>query len=121
MSKRAGDTGLAMVLLLLLLMLFLENLRLVWPAIVLLVITILWPMAFHPLARIWFIISKGLGTLGSMLVLSLLYFTLVYPIGKLRQLMGADSMKLLRWKKNDGSIFHERNTTYQRSDLEKPY
>ena len=120
-KKRDSDTGLALVLLMLLIMFFLENLGLVLPTIVLLVVTILWPAAFRPLSRIWYTLAEAVGTVGSALILSGLYISLVFPVGKLRQLKGSDPMRIRRWKKNDGSVFHERNVTYRRQDLEKPY
>ena len=118
---RDRDTGLALVLLMLLIMLFVDGLDLILPTIILLVVAILWPVVFRPLSRIWHTAAEIVGTLGSTVVLSVLYMGLVYPVGKLRQLKGSDPMKMRRWKKNDGSVFHERNITYQQKDLEKPY
>ena len=119
--SRDRDTGLAFVLLMLILMYWLDNLNLVLPTIGILVVAILWPGTFRPLSRIWLAFGEAVGTVGSTVILSLLYFALVYPIGKLRQLTGSDPMRLSRWKKNDGSVFHDRGITYQQKDLEKPY
>jgi len=120
-TRRARDTGLAMVLLLLILAYVLRRINLLPPAIGTLLVAMLWPNAFRPLSKIWFGLAEVMGTVVSKILLTVLFYVLVVPIGKLRQMTGADPMNLKNWKTGSDSVFHHRRTTFQPSDLEKPY
>jgi hypothetical protein len=120
-ADQARDTGLAMVLLCLLVAHFGHRPRLVPLALVLLVLTMVWPRAFRPLAGLWFGLSHLLGTVTSRIVLSILFYGLVTPMGRWRRWRGADPLQLQRWKKDDASVFQVRQGPVQPGDLEKPY
>jgi len=117
----AKDTGLAMVLILLLFVYFGRYYFLILPAIVVLVLIMTWPAIFRPLARFWFGLSHFLGSIVSKILLTIIFLTVVTPVALLRRMIGADPMWLKKWKQNDDSVFIERNHTYSSSDLKKPY
>jgi len=117
----AKDTGLAMILILLLFVHFGRYYFLILPAIVVLVLVMIWPSIFRPLARVWFGLSHFLGSIVSKILLTIIFLTIVTPMGLLRRMIGADSMQLKKWKQDDDSVFIERNHTYSSSDLKKPY
>ena len=117
----AKDTGLAMILILLLFVHFGRYYFLILPAIVVLVLIMTWPAIFGPLARFWFGLSHFLGSIVSKILLTIIFLTIVTPMGLLRRMIGADSMRLKKWKQDDDSVFIERNHTYSSSDLKKPY
>ena len=118
---QARDTGLALVLLCLLLVYFGNRPQWVPPAIVLLVLCMVWPKAFRPLAGVWFGLSHLLGMVTSGILLTILFFALVTPVGLVRRLTGADVLQLKKWKKDDLSVFIERKGAINRERLEKPY
>lgn len=119
--NQAKDTGLALVLILLII----EYIRLPdWPviaAMAVLVLTMTWPAAFKPLAKLWFGFSHLLGAIVSKVILSLVFFLIVTPVGFIRKMFGADPMKTKQWKKGNGSVLVERNHRYVKEDIEKPY
>ena len=120
-KEQAKDTGLAMILILLLFTYIGKYDNLILPAIAVLILTMTWPTIFAPLAKVWFGLSHFLGSIVSKILLSIIFFVLVTPVGLLRQKMGADAMKVRLWKKGKDSVFVTRNRTYSAEDLSKPY
>jgi len=57
----------------------------------------------------------------SKILLSILFFLVVLPIGLLRKIMGKDSMQMKSWKKSSESVFRQRNHQFSAKDLETPY
>jgi len=90
-------------------------------AISFLVADLLFPSIYKPLARFWFGIGHILGIAVSSLLLSLVYFLLVTPVGMVRRFLGADPLLLKSWKAHSRSVFSVRNHVFGREDLEKPY
>ena len=120
-QNQARDTGLALLLILLLIVYFSENMTLIIPSIGVLVLIMIWPKIFSPLAPFWFGLSSVLGTIISKIVLSLLFFLIVTPVGIFRRILDKDSMRLKDWKNGQGSVLLERNHTFTPKDIDKPY
>ena len=89
--------------------------------IVLLLIDMIYPNLYRPMATIWFGLSNVLGTITSKLLLTVIFFVIVTPVGLIRRITGADSLQLKRWKKDDSSVFGVREHIFQPEDIEKPY
>ena len=119
--EQAKDTGLAMVLICLLLGYFGKFPKFLPLSIALLLLTMAWPKAFKPLAGLWFGLSHLMGQVVSKIVLSLAFFLIVTPIGVIRRWMGADSLQLKKWKAGSASVFVERQGAIQDKDLLNPY
>jgi hypothetical protein len=119
--EQARDTGMALTLLCLLIVQFKHAYKLMPVAIILLIITMAWPRAFKPLAGLWFGLSHLLGTVMSKVVLTLVFFVVVTPIGLLRRLLGKDSLQLKRFKKGQDSVFLVRAELVEKEHLHKPY
>jgi hypothetical protein len=119
--EQARDTGLALTLLCLIIVYFWKAYRLVPLAMALLVVTMVWPKAFRPLAGLWFGLAHLLGTVMSNVILTVLFFGLVTPIGLIRRVFGADALQLKKWKKNQESVFAVRAEAVQKQDLQAPY
>src|SRR3990172_1376711 len=115
------DTGLSFVLLSLIIINFTNSYRLLPLPIALLIITMTCPVFFKPFVRLWFGLSHLIGTVMSKIILVIIFFVIVTPVGMVRRVFGADPMRLKRWKKNDGSIFRIRNSKIVAKDLEQPY
>jgi hypothetical protein len=118
---QARDTGLALTLLCLIIVQFGHAYKLVPLAMLFLVITMVWPRAFQPLAGLWFGLAHLLGTVMSNVILTLLFFILVTPIGLIRRAFGADSLQLKQWKEGEDSVFAVRADLVQKKDLQAPY
>ncbi len=120
-TKQAGDSGMAMVLISLLIGLFTHNGLFFKIATLLLVINMIWPPFFRPAARAWLGGSVLLGTVVSKILLTIIFFGLVTPIGVVRRLAGADAMLLKQWQRGSSSVFKERNYQFEAKDIEKPF
>jgi polyferredoxin len=118
---QARDTGLALTLLCLIVVHFWQAYRLVPLAMAFLVVTMVWPRAFQPLAGLWFGLSHLIGTVMSTVILSVLFFGLVTPIGLIRRVYGADTLQLKKWKNGEDSVFAVRADLVQKKDLQAPY
>ena len=90
-------------------------------AIIFLLVAMTHPPLFKPFAQFWFALSTALGTVASKIILALLFFLLVFPVGLLRRLLGKDALQVKRWKKGHDSVFHTRNHRFAAKDMETPY
>ena len=120
-KSQCKDAGLALVLILLLLALTTSQRYLLPAGIVLLVVTMTAPALYKPFARFWFVFSHTLGTLVSRVLLTVLFYLLVTPVGLLRRLFGKDAMQLKSWKKDRTSVFQSRDHLFTSQDLDQPY
>jgi hypothetical protein len=120
-DNKPKDTGMAAVLILLLVTWFTANMTLVIPAIVVLILTMTVPVVFKPLSVVWFGLANLLGHLASTVILSVLFFVVLMPVGIVRKAGGADALRLKKWRNGDESAFVVRDHTFTAGDLEKPY
>lgn len=119
--SKARDTGLAMVLICMILGLWLGESVYFKLAIVLLVLTMIAPGIFKLLGYVWFGLAHVLGTIMSKVILFIVYVVIVSPVGMVRKASGKDPMKLKEWKKSGKSAFTIREHLYTAEDIEKPY
>lgn len=120
-KDQSRDTGMAMVLLLLLIYLKTRREGLLYSAMALHVVNMIVPRIYAPVAILWLGLSHLLGTVMSKVLLSVLFFGLVTPIGLLRRLFGKDSLKLREFKAGPESVMLVRNHIFVGQDIEKPY
>jgi len=122
MSKdQSRDTGMAMVLLVLIFYIKTRRDGYLWAAIILHVVNMIVPRIFAPVAVLWLEFSHVLGTVMSKILLSILFFGLVTPIGLIRRLFGKDSLQLNAFKASQESAMTVKNHLFVGSDIEKPY
>jgi hypothetical protein len=118
---QSRDTGLAMLLILLLIG-YLGGKPSMWlPSIIVLVITMTWPKLFMPLAKLWFGFSHLLSSVANRIILTAAFVLVVVPIAFIRRLTGADAMRCNEWGKSADTAFIERDHTYTKEDLNNPY
>lgn len=115
------DTGLAILLVLLLFVQFGGKHFLLIPAIVVVLIVMTVPRVFAPVVRLWFGCSHLLGCIVTNVLLCLIYYLVVAPVGLARRAKGADSMQRNRWKKDNFSVFKVRESEFSKDDMEKPF
>ena len=120
-KDQSRDTGMAVVLLLLLVFASKKREGYLIAAIVLQVINMAVPQIFRPVAVVWLGFSELLGAVMSRILLSIVFFAVVTPIAIFRRLVGKDSLKLRAFKANEDSVMVERNHTFVGRDLERPY
>jgi hypothetical protein len=119
--EQAKDTGMAAVLVLLIIALVQGSTRYVAAAMVVHVVNMTAPHVFRPAAVIWFGFSHLLGAIVSTVVLGAIFFGVVTPVAVVRRLMGADSLRLKAFKASRTTVMRERNHTFVGKDLEQPY
>jgi hypothetical protein len=120
-KDQSRDTGMAMVLLVLLLDIHMKREWALVVAIVLHVVNMTVPKIYAPLAVLWFGLSELLSTVTSKILLSILFFCVVTPIAIYRRLMGKDSLKLRSFRAGGQSAMVVRNHLFVGQDIEKPY
>jgi len=120
-KEQSRDTGMAVVLILLVLSIFLRNPDFVKIAIAALILTMTIPLVYKYPAILWFGLSQLIGTIVSKLLLTLVFYVVVTPVGLVRRIMGYDSLKLKEFGKNNESVMHIRNKTFMKNDINKPY
>jgi hypothetical protein len=93
-----------------------------WLAGVSLLLNLIWPPLFAPFAWLWSRLSAVLGTLSSYVLLSLIFFLVVTPIGLLRRWLGKDSLQLRSFRRDQTSVWHKpAPLEFQADDLTKPF
>lgn len=120
-AEKCKDSGLALVLICLICHQVWAVPLLLPLAIAFLLVAMTYPLIFRPFGRFWFVLSTGLGTVMSKIILSLLFYAVVLPVGLLRRAIGKDSMKIRAWKQGMESVFRVREHRFEASDLKHPY
>lgn len=120
-KDQSRDTGMAMVLLLLIVFATRKREGYLIGAMVLHVLNMIVPQMYRPVALLWLGLSDLLGSVVSKILLSIVFFVVVMPIGIVRRLFGKDSLKLRAFKASQESVMLERNHTFIGQDLERPY
>jgi hypothetical protein len=119
--NQSKDAGMALLLICLIIGYFWEYKFVIPLSIILVLSNMIWPKIFLPFARIWFGVSNVLGIVMSKVILGVVFFLLVTPMGVVRKLLGKDSMQLKQWKKGTASVFKMRDHTFTPGEIEKPY
>ncbi|TWI94561.1 hypothetical protein JN11_04671 [Mucilaginibacter frigoritolerans] len=94
-----------------------KNEHLIIAAFMLILITIVLPIIFYPFTVVWFGLSELLSRVGPAIILTIIFFLIVTPVGLIRRFLGKDSMQLTQFKKNKQSVMINRNHLYTESDL----
>jgi hypothetical protein len=117
-KEQAKDSGMALVLILLIIGLVIENNVFFFLAAGLLLVNMIFPLFFRPFAFIWLGFSALLGAITSKIILLAVYLVIVLPVALARRLMQKDSLLLRSFKKDDSSVLIHRNHLYEAKDLE---
>lgn len=122
-KKQASDTGMAMTLILLLVGYFTQQVIYYKLAIPVLVLTMAAPMFFSItfIASIWLGLTTLLGEVVSKVLLSVIYFVILFPVSIIRQLMGKDTLDLKTFRKSNKSVMVTRDHLFVSKDIEHPY
>jgi hypothetical protein len=118
---QAKDGGMAVVLILLILGMVLNQKNVYAYAMAALIVNMIIPGIYKPFTKTWFMLANFLGTIMSKVLLTVVYIVLVLPVGLIIRLLGKDSLKLKQFKKDLSSVFKERNHEFRSPDIENPY
>lgn len=84
-------------------------------------ISLAFPVILYPAAIVWFGLAKILGRITSRVLLTVIFFLVLTPVGLIRKWAGKDPMGLKQFKNGNGSVFTERNHRFTPADLEHLY
>lgn len=119
--QRAVDTGMALTLLCLIAALVTHKPGWVVSATTLLVVNMTAPRLFAPASKLWFGLSAVLGAVMSRVILAVVFFLVLTPVGMLRRAMGKDTLKLAAFKQGADSVFVTRTERFTPADLKTPF
>lgn len=120
-KDQAKDSGMAFVLILLIIGLIIENNVFFFLAAGFLLVNMIFPLLFRPFALVWLGFSEILGAFTSKIILLVIYVAVVLPVAWLRRLQGKDTLLLRKFKNDDGSVLKSRDHVYRAEDLERPF
>jgi hypothetical protein len=120
-KKEHSDSGLALLLLTLIVGLWLDNHLVFRISIAEVVVLLIAPVIIYPFTFLWLNSSDLLGKIMSKIILTIIFFVFVWPVALFRRGLGKDTLKLKEFKKDANSVFTERNHTIGKSDLSMPY
>jgi multisubunit Na+/H+ antiporter MnhG subunit len=119
--EQSKETGIVFAIISLIICYFGGDKKFLIIAIIMLLLCILWGNIYKPLAIVWFSFSNIIGHFMSRIILSVIFFGLVTPVGVVRKIFSIDSLKLSNWKKGKESVFKVRDNLYMPKDLKNPY
>ena len=77
------------------------------------------PPALRPFHRVWMTVGEALGWLNSRIILSVVYYLLIFPIGAVRRLSGSDPMR--RQFEPDADTYRIRRVARPASHMQRQY
>jgi hypothetical protein len=84
-------------------------------------VTLVVPVVLTPVSFAWYGLSEVLGRIMSRLLLSVIFFCIVTPVGVARRVICKERLLIEQWKKNRDSVFTDRNVRYTVSDIKNPF
>lgn len=119
--KEHVDSGLALLLITLILGWWFNPGVILRIAIAEIIVILVAPVILYPFTFFWLNVSELLGRVMSRILLTLIFMVFVFPVALIRKAMGKDTLMLKRFKKDDHSVFTERNHSYTKSDFTAQY
>ena len=118
---QSRDTGMALVLLLLIAAATRKREVYLLAAIAFQAVDMIWPAVYKPLAVLWLGLSDLLGAIASKICMAIVFLLVVTPTALLRRISGKDTLKLRAFKTGKDSVMEDRNHLFVAQDIEKPY
>ena len=120
-KDQVKDSGMAFALIFLLLGYVSKQVVFFKIALPVLLLNMIWPFVYLPFAKIWFGLSKLIGSIVSKIILFMTFYIIVTPVGVFRRILGYDSLHLKEWKNGSTSVFMVRNHIFKKEDIENPF
>ena len=86
-----------------------------------LLLTVLIPVVFTPLTRLWFSFGWLVERFLSMNILMMVFYMIFNTVAWLRRVFCDDALRLRAFKKDESSVFVIKDKTYSAEDLKKQY
>jgi hypothetical protein len=115
--KQCVETGILSTLIVLIVQLKTGIHELTMLSLALSLITLVLPWIFFPIAIVWFGFAKILGAIMPRILLTMIFFLVITPVGLIRRMAGKDKLKLRQFKRQRSSALVERNHVFNASDL----
>jgi len=115
--KQCTEFGMVAILVLLAFAIYRKDNNLVIAAFMLTLATIIAPILFFPFAAFWFALSEIVRRISTTLLLGIVFFVIVVPVGLIRKIAGFDNLKLKEFKKGRQSVMIVRDHTFTSEDL----
>ncbi len=96
---QARDTGQAMALLCLIILIFFRQASFAGIALIVLLINMVRPQVYKPLAKWWFALSNLLSRIVPRILLGVLFYVMVTPVGLIRRVLGKDPLAAEKMEK----------------------
>ena len=116
-KKQTVEFGIVAILVVSIFAFWLNSKILILSAIVLCLLTLIVPIIFYPFAVLWFGLSSILSRITSAILLGLVFFLIVTPVGLFRKLFGHDTLRLKQFKKGTQSVMTDRDHTFAAEDM----
>jgi hypothetical protein len=120
-KKEHTDSGLALVLIFLILGFILNKPVFFKFAIAEVLVLLIVPVVLYPFTFLWLNLSDLIGRIMSKLILTIIFLIIVCPTSFIRKAAGKDTLRLKKFKKNTDSVFTERNHLFEKADFKAPY
>lgn len=114
-------SGLAAILICLLLHVFLGKVVFLHLAIGLTVLSMVWTLPVRYFAVIWFAFGEMLGYVVSRVLLTIIFLIVVFPVSLFVRKSIRRRMSLSLFKAGSDSVFKNREHPFTASDFEKPF
>jgi len=86
-------------------------------AIATLLIAAIMPGLYHPYSWLWFKVAKRIEIFFSVVILFMVFYLVVTPIGLLRRGLSKDHLQIQHFRKSSKSVFSKKKVTYKKEDL----
>lgn len=120
-KKQIIETGIVAALVLLFVALTYDDTIYIKAAVAVLIISLVIPVVLKPIAYLWFGLAELLGTVTSKLLLSIIFFVIVTPVGLFRRLLKKDSLQLKSFNQNTASAYRTRNHKFAPEDFKHQF
>lgn len=120
-SKENTGSGLALIFILLFIGLKWDYYITFKIDFVLILLLMISPVAFYPFSIIWLNLADFLGKYMSKLILAVIFYLFVMPVGLIRKLSKKDKLKIKQFHKSNESVFIDRNHVFTGEDMKYPY
>ena len=86
-------------------------------ALTVLLLNLIVPIIFYPFAVAWFWLAEKISKISSVVILTIIFFLVVAPVGLIRKLIGKDNLAIKQFRKDKNSVMITRNHIYSKEDL----
>ncbi|MGF1636309.1 MAG: hypothetical protein ACFCUU_04500 [Cyclobacteriaceae bacterium] len=118
-KKKCFETGVLLGLVLIVVFLFKRDDYLLYWGMASLLISLIAPLVWWPLAYVWFALAQMLSLIFQPIMLCMVFFLVITPVGLLRRLIGKDALQLKKFDSKEPTAFYVREQTFSDKDMDR--